>query len=160
MPNFINIKNDTKEWLIQNTKIAEKLFVVYQDSINVNPGEGEPYLQLASKCLGTVKIAGNPDLDDVGLMSQNQIGQHQIITFKNIRNAIANTLLNFAKKLDPNTSVNLDYCKKLAWTGTNDSKGYKNLSNYEKDEIENVISGERGNNPDQSNFNQIGKLCP
>ena len=57
MLNFINIENDSKEWLVQNTEIAERLFVVYEDSINVNPGEGEPYFQLASKCLDAVKIA-------------------------------------------------------------------------------------------------------
>ena len=55
--NFINIKNETKEWLFQNAEIAEKLFVVYEDAINVNPVEGKPYLKLASQCLDVVKIA-------------------------------------------------------------------------------------------------------
>jgi hypothetical protein len=108
----------------------------------------------------STKIAGNPNLSYTNLMNQNQIGQHQIMSFLNIRNAMANTLFSFAKLLDPNTTVNLDYCKKLAWTGTSDSRGYRNLPQIDKDEIQDVISGERGNNPDQANFNQIGKACP
>jgi hypothetical protein len=108
----------------------------------------------------STKIAANPDLSYINLMNQNQIGQHQIMTFKNVRDAMANALLSFAKSLDPNTSVDLAYCKKMAWTGTGDSRGYKNLPQSVKDDIQDVISGERGNNPDQVNFNQIGKVCP
>ena len=99
------------------------------------------------------------------IFSLNQIPKKLPYTFLLVAldfsdTVIVNTLLSFAKKLKPSTSVSLNYCKKLAWTGTSDSKGYKNLSNYEKDDIQDIISGERGSNPNQSNFNQIGKSCP
>ncbi len=110
--------------------------------------------------LDSTKVANNPNLSYTELMNQNSIGQHQIMTFQHVRDAMASTLFSFAQKLDPNTPVDLNYCKKLAWTGTNDSKGYKNLSSYDQDDIQDVISGERGNNLNQSSYSQLGKTCP
>ena len=174
LPNYItnNFKINMNSYYSDATTLSKaasllheamhaNLMFLYQRAVRNNDSIAK--IQIETDFLlffDSAKIAGNPNLDYIGIMNQNQIGQHQIMTFQNVRSAMANTLFNFAKKLDPNTAVTLNYCKSLAWTGTSDSKGYKNLSNYEKEEIQNIISGERGNNPDQSNFNQIGKPCP
>ncbi len=107
----------------------------------------------------SVRVTSNSNLNYTTMMNQGQIGQHQIMALQNARFSLANALFNFAKKLDPNTLVDLNYCKKLAWTGTFDSRGYKRLPLFEKDEIEDIVNGERGNSVNQSTFSQIGKPC-
>jgi hypothetical protein len=148
---FTNATTLSKAAPLLHESLHANLMYLYQKAIREND-----YLLF----FDSAKVAQNPQLDYHYLMNQNQIGQHQIMTFLHIRYTMANALLSFAKKLDSNTSVDLDYCKKLAWTGTYDSKGWKLLSNYEKQDILEVITGERGNNPNQANYSQLGEACP
>ena len=107
----------------------------------------------------SANIARYPDLNFTEIMSHNQGGQHQIMTMSNIRTQFATVLLQFALKMDPLTTINFDYCLKMAWTGTYDSRGFRELSWRQKDEIQDIVEGERGNF-DYPDSTSKGKHCP
>lgn len=102
-------------------------------------------------------IARYPDNDFVRLMNQNQAGQHQIMTFGNFRTALSNTLLQFAKSIDPNTSVTSLYTDDMAYTGTYDAWGFTMLPLLEQQRLQNIIEGERGNTT--SYYGKKGAPC-
>ncbi len=108
----------------------------------------------------SASISRYPDLDFIYLMNQNQGGQHQIMTMGNIRDALSDVLLEFAHSIDPLTTVDALYCDDLAWSGTNDSEGFKGLPQSERDRLTNKIEGERGNNAVSPSYTQKGKPCP
>jgi len=108
----------------------------------------------------SASVARYPELNFNYLMNQNQGGQHQIMVMGNIRDAIAGALLEFARKVDPNTTVDELYCWDMAWTGTSDSQGFKILPQSEKDRLIKVFEGERGNNNASPDYTQKGKPCP
>ena len=76
--------------------------------------------------------------------------QHQDIATR-YRNTIGETIYQYA--LSKGINVSLNYCKKLAWTGCQDSKAYLDLTQQEKDELTDIINAEKdplGNNVNTS----------
>ena len=76
-----------------------------------------------------------------------------------IRSTLAGTLLNFARTIDPNTTIDAAYCYDMAWGGTVDSKAYKNLPESEKLRLATIIEGERGNEVVSPDYPQKGMPC-
>ena len=107
----------------------------------------------------SVIVSGYTDINFNDLMNQNQVGQHQIMTFELIQNEIANALYQFAIYSDPFTTVTIDYCKKMAWSGTTDSQAFKDLNQGMKDLIIEITEGERGNDSVSPNYYKKGKPC-
>jgi hypothetical protein len=146
---------------ILHESIHANLMYLYQKAVKQNDLSSK--LQIENDFglfFDSASIAKNPNLNYADLV-KDQIGQHQIMSLNLVRTAMANTLLKFAKSLDASTSVDIEYCKKMAWVGTADSKGYKRLSDDYKFEIYQITEGERNSldQADQLNFNKLGKSC-
>lgn len=146
---------------ILHEMVHAQLMNWYRQAVRENDISTQQYLATEYYLFfDSASVARYPDLDFNYLMNQNQGGQHQIMTMGNIRDAMADALLQFARSVDPNTTVDALYCWDMAWTGTSDSQAFKNLPQSEKDRLTTVIEGERGNSNASPDYSQKGKPCP
>lgn len=146
---------------ILHEMVHAQLMNWYRQAVRENDVSTQKYLATEYYLFfDSASVARYPDLDFNYLMNQNQGGQHQIITMGNIRDAMADALLQFAKSVDPNTTVDALYCWDMAWTGTSDSQAFKDLPQNEKDRLTTIFEGERGNNNASPDYSQKGKPCP
>ena len=153
-----NASTLSKAATILHEMVHAQLMNWYRQAVNENDYSKKQYL-VSNYYLffDSADIANYPDQAFIKLMNDNQLGQHQIMTFGNFRDALSNTLLQFANSIDPNTTVTKLYTDDLAWTGTYDAKGFTTLPLSEQERLRGIIEGERGNTTEY--YNQKGKPC-
>ena len=155
---WTNASTLSKAATILHEMVHAQLMNWYREAVTENDFSKKQYL-VSNYYLffDSADIARYPDQGFISLMNENQVGQHEIMTFGNFRDALSNTLLQFAKSIDPNTTVTKLYTDDLAWTGTYYAKGFTILPLSEQERLRGEIEGERGNTTES--YNQKGKPC-